>query len=148
MVFVRVCVHVIWVMNCFRSQLAPERPRWSSKNCLPIFNHRNNHSNCWNRTDQKPAACYLRPAVAPLWVPLHDKHLSLSEPSAALSSLRKLGPVMATVNLLVWFCSWMCTVCHSEIHRYTVYLAVNTLHYFTPSHTADTFVLAISKYYI
>lgn len=65
-----------------QSWLAPERTRWRSKNCLSIFNHSNNHYDWWNRTDLKTAACYLHPAVAPLWIPLHDKHLSLSEPSA------------------------------------------------------------------
>lgn len=67
-----------------QSWLALERARWRSKNCLSIFNHSNNHYDCWNRTDLRTAAHYLRPAVAPLWIPLHDKHLSLSEPSAVL----------------------------------------------------------------
>lgn len=58
-----------------RSRAAPERARWRSRSCRSIFNHSSSHYDCWNRTDLKGAACYLGPAAAPLWIPLHDKHL-------------------------------------------------------------------------
>lgn len=58
-----------------RSRATPERARWRSRSCLSIFNHSSSHYDCWNRTDLKRAACYLGPAVAPLWIPLRDKHL-------------------------------------------------------------------------
>lgn len=89
-----------------RSQLAPDGARRRSKNCLSVFNHSANHYDCWNRTGLKTAACYLPTAVAPLWIPLHDKHLPPSEPAAAQHSTRcprKFGPDIAAVNLSDFF---------------------------------------------
>lgn len=129
----RLCV--IWAMNHVPSWLALERATWRSKNCLSIFNHSNNHYDCWNRTDLKTAACYLRPAVAPLWIPLHDKHLSLSETSAVqYSESRKVGHrnsnsklvelilQLTQMCLYIFFCDhkihWSKTECASDSETY------------------------------